>query len=220
MVNAKPTLFGMILGCSVLVILRWMANDARSTENRVGGGISGGVQGLKEVVDAKPSEVKVQENIAKPAAAAPQKTCDETTFEQNTSYKNGQGLGNAKAESAKACCHMCAEYAGCAHFTFHNGECWYKDEAGGRITMKGATSGAVGLNVGMPKTCDPSKFLQQIVYKNGQGLSHEKADSAEACCQQCDKIKNCRYWTYAGGVCWHKDNNNGKMGGNGVSGGV
>ena len=78
---------------------------------------------------------------------APTPPCDAASFESNTDYHDGQGLGHEPASSALACCQQCevgkGAAAGCKFFTLAAGTCWYKANNDGRRTIAGAVSGAV-----------------------------------------------------------------------------
>jgi len=62
--------------------------------------------------------------------------------------------------------------------------------------------------------CDAATFESNVDYHDGQGLGHEPASSALACCQQCEAGKGaaagCKFFTLAAGTCWYKANNDGR----------
>lgn len=70
-------------------------------------------------------------------------TCSSDGFEVDTDYHNGQGLGNAPSSSASDCCAQCAEFTGCTYFTLAGGQCWFKNNNGGKRSYSGAISGGV-----------------------------------------------------------------------------
>jgi hypothetical protein len=78
---------------------------------------------------------------------APTPACDPATFEANTDFHDGQGLGHEAASSALACCRQCeagkGAAAGCKFFTLAAGTCWYKADSNGKRAIAGAVSGAV-----------------------------------------------------------------------------
>jgi galactosylceramidase len=86
--------------------------------------------------------------LALRSAAANGGRCDASSFEANTDYHDGQGLGHAAAADTSACCALCASAAwaaqGCKYFTFSgaDGTCWLKGDDGGRRTVANATSGS------------------------------------------------------------------------------
>ena len=60
------------------------------------------------------------------------------------------------------------------------------------------------------RSCDPSAFLNNTDYHDGQGLGHAPAASALLCCELCAERPACNHFTWAAGVCWMKANDLGK----------
>lgn len=71
-------------------------------------------------------------------------TCSSSSWDIDTDYHNGEGLGHANAASAADCCTQCSQFDGCSYFTFADGVCWFKDSNMGKRSHSGATSGGSG----------------------------------------------------------------------------
>jgi hypothetical protein len=75
--------------------------------------------------------------------------CDSSSFDHDTDYSDGQGVGHAPGADASDCCQQCDTVPGCNFFTFApigtkgstQAMCWFKASDAGRREFAGCISG-------------------------------------------------------------------------------